>query len=331
MPAKIHRDQDADLSLLADKTVAVLGYGSQGAAQAQNLRDSGCRVIVTQRPGSPNYQRAIADGFLPVSLGEAVAQAGVIAILLPDEAQPELFAKEIRPHLSPGKTLVFAHGFGVRFGLLDVPEGVAVYLVSPFGPGSLVRAAFLRGEGVPCLVARRDAGDLALALAYAKAIGATRAGAIESTFAEETETDLFAEQAVLCGGMGALMRTAFDTLVAAGYQPEVAYFTCIHEVKQIVDLVYRGGLAFMRRSISNTAEYGDYTRGPRIVGESSQSEMARILEEIRDGRFAREWLDESRQGAPRLDALRRDAEAHASEDVGRRLRALMPWLDAAGD
>ncbi len=327
MAAKIYSDKDADLSLLISKTIAVLGYGSQGRAQAQNLRDSGCRVIVAEPPETANYQQAIKDGFQPLSAAEAVRRADVVAMLLPDELQPEIFRHEIRDNLSPGKVLVFAHGFSVRFGQLDVPQGVSTVLVSPMGPGSLVRAAYVRGEGVPCLIALgKGAGPdaLQLALAYAKAIGGTRAGAIETTFVEETETDLFAEQAVLCGGLSALVKAGFETLVEAGYQPEIAYFACVQEVKQIVDLIYLGGLDYMRHAISNTAEYGDRTRGPRIITEETKAEMKRILEEIRDGRFAREWLDESRSGAATLEALRRQERDHAVEAVGRQVRKLLP-------
>ena len=360
MAVKIYSDKDADLALLAGKTIAVLGYGSQGHAQAQNLRDSGCKVIVAEPAGTANHRQAIEDGFQPISAGEAVGQADVIAVLLPDQLQAEIFRNEIRDHLSPGKALVFAHGFSVRFGQLDVPQGVSTVLVSPMGPGTLVRAAYVRGEGVPCLIAladtshnsvpllgasravnrsaephcfceavahRPDADALGLALAYAKAIGGTRAGAIETTFAEETETDLFAEQAVLCGGVSALVKAGFETLVEAGYQPEIAYFACVQEVKQLVDLIYQGGLDYMRRSISNTAEYGDRTRGPRIINERTKAEMERILAEIRDGRFAREWLEESRSGAATLEALRRQAEDHPIEQVGRQMRKLMPWID----
>ena len=345
---KVYSDKDADLSLLAGKTIAVLGYGLQGHAQAQNLRDSGCKVIVAEPAGTANHRLAVEDGFRPVSVAEATRQADIVAMLLPDELQPDVFRNEIRDQLSPGKVLVFAHGFSVRFGQLDVPRAVSVVLVSPMGPGNLVRAAYVRGEGVPCLIAvgekctlrtphapREETSVtrsvtstmLAVALAYAKAIGGTRAGAIETTFAEETETDLFAEQAVLCGGLSALVKAGFETLVEAGYQPEIAYFACVQEVKQIVDLIYQGGLDHMRRSISNTAEYGDRTRGPRIITEETKAEMERILEEIQDGRFAREWLQESGSGAAALEALRRREQAHPIETVGRQVRKLLPWID----
>ncbi len=340
MPAKIHYDQDADLALLAGKTIAVLGYGSQGQAQAQNLRDSGCNVIVAQLPGTANHRQAIEDGFQPLSAAEATKQADLIAILLPDELQAEVFRSEIRPNLSPGDVLICAHGFNVRFGQFDVPQGVSTALVAPLGPGSLVRAEFVRGSGVPCLIAlaAHAAPDaLGIALAYAKAIGGTRLGAIETTFAEETETDLFAEQAITCGGLSALIKAAFETLVEAGYQPEIAYFVCVHEVRQIVELICRGGLSHMRECISNTAEYGDYTRGPRIVTAETKAEMKRILAEIQDGRFARQWLveaascrfpvDQKRQDAastaPSFQAMRRQQQADPMEDVGRRVRELL--------
>ena len=326
---KIYTDNDADLSLLAGKTIAVVGYGSQGHAQAQNLRDSGCKVIVAEPAGTANHQQALKDGFRPTSAAEAARQADVVAMLLPDQLQPEIFGDEIRDRLSPGKVLVFAHGFSMCFGQLDMPQGVSAVLVAPMGPGKLVRAAYVRGEGVPCLIALGDGASpdaLPIALAYAKGIGATRAGAIESTFAEETETDLFAEQAVLCGGLSALVKAGFETLVEAGYQPEIAYFACVHEVKQIVDLVYQGGLDEMRRSISNTAEYGDRTRGPRIITHQTKAEMKRILEEIRDGRFAHEWMCESRSGAAALEALRRLDQGDPIEVVGRKMRRLMPWI-----
>jgi ketol-acid reductoisomerase len=345
MPAKIYRDQDADLGLLSGKTIGVLGYGSQGHAQAQNLRQSGCRVVVAELPGTANYRRAVEDGFQPVSTAEATRQADLIAILLPDELQAEVFRNDIRPNLSPGDVLVCAHGFNVRFGQFDVPEGVSTALVAPLGPGSLVRAEYLRGSGVPCLVAVADGAGpdtLNVALAYAKAIGATRVGAVETTFAEETETDLFAEQAITCGGLSALVKAGFETLVEAGYQPEIAYFVCVHEVRQIVDLVCRGGLSHMRQCISNTAEYGDYTRGPRIVTAETKAEMKRILAEIRDGRFADEWLKEAAScRSPAVEkrhdaastkasfqAMRQAQQADPMEETGRRVREL---IGGAGD
>ena len=336
MPATIHYDNDADLALLKDKTIAVLGYGSQGHAQAQNLRDSGCNVVVAELPDVPNYRRAVEDGFSPVSAAEATAAGDLIAILLPDELQADVFRREIREHLAPGDVLVCAHGFNIHFQQLDVPERVATVLVAPKGPGSLVRSAFVAGGGVPCLLATGsgNTGDGAteetkkLGLAYAKGIGGTRAGVIETTFAEETETDLFGEQVVLCGGLTALIRAGYDTLVEAGYQPETAYFECLHEVKQIIDLLYEGGPSYMRSVISNTAEYGDYTRGPRIIDEHVRAEMRRILEEIQSGQFAEEWIREHKAGAPAFQAMRRREREHPVEQVGRRLRRMMPWIDA---
>ncbi len=331
MPAKIYYDKDADLSLLKDKTIAILGYGSQGHGHAQNLRDSGCKVIVAELPGTRNYALAVEHGFQPLSTAEAVARADIVTILLPDELQAEVFRNEIRPNLKPGNIVVCAHGFNVHFGQFEVPQGVAVILVAPKGPGHLLRSEFVRGGGVPCLIALGDgAGKEAfeIGLAYAKGIGGTRAGVIETTFAEETETDLFGEQVVLCGGVSALVKAAYETLVEAGYQPEMAYFECLHELKLIVDLIYQGGLNYMRYSISNTAEYGDYTRGPRIITEQTKAEMRRILQEIRSGQFAREWILENKANAPVFKALRRQERAHPVEEVGRRLRRLMAWIDA---
>lgn len=331
MPAKIYYDKDADLSLLKDKTIAILGYGSQGHAHAQNLRDSGCNVIVAELPGTRNYELAVQHGFQPLATGEAVARADIVTILLPDELQADVFRSDIRPNLKPGNIVVCSHGFNVHFGQFEVPQGVAVILVAPKGPGHLLRSEFVRGGGVPCLIALGEgAGKEAMdiGLAYAKAIGGTRAGVIETTFAEETETDLFGEQVVLCGGVSALVKAAYETLVEAGYQPEMAYFECVHELKLIVDLIYQGGLNYMRYSISNTAEYGDYTRGPRIINDQTKAEMKRILEEIRSGQFAREWILENKANAPVFKALRRRERAHPVEEVGRRLRRLMTWIEA---
>jgi ketol-acid reductoisomerase len=331
MPAKIYYDQDAEISLLKDKTIAILGYGSQGHAHAQNLRDSGCKVLVAELPGTANYQQAVKDGFQPLSATEAVKQADIITILLPDELQADVFRTQIREHLRPGNVLVCSHGFNVHFGQFDIPQGVSTILVAPKGPGHLLRSEFVRGAGVPCLIGLHEgaaAEALKIGLAYAKGIGGTRAGVIETTFAEETETDLFGEQVVLCGGLSALIKAGYETLVAAGYQPEMAYFECVHEVKLIVDLIYQGGLNYMRYSISNTAEYGDYTRGPRIVTEETKTEMKRILAEIQDGRFAREWILENKANAPAFKALRRRERAHEVEQVGRQLRRLMSWINA---
>ncbi|MBA2848900.1 ketol-acid reductoisomerase [Thermosulfuriphilus ammonigenes] len=326
---KIYYEQDADLSLLEGKKIAVLGFGSQGHAHAQNLRDSGLEVIVGQRPGSKNYERAVAAGFKPVSAAEACAAADVIVVLVPDQVQPILYEEAIRPNLKPGKMLMFAHGFNIHFGQIVPPEDIDVTMVAPKGPGHLVRREYERGAGVPALVAvYQDATGKALdrALAYAKGIGAARAGVIETTFQEETETDLFGEQCVLCGGVSALIKAGFETLVEAGYQPEIAYFECCHELKLIVDLIYEGGLAFMRYSISDTAEYGDLTRGPRVIGPAVKEEMKRILEEIRSGQFAREWILENQAQRPVMKALRRREAEHQLEEVGAKLRAMMPWL-----
>jgi len=331
MPAKIYYDDDADLSLLKDKQIAILGYGSQGHAQAQNLRDSGCQVIIGQRPGSPNYDLAVSHGFAPVSITEAAQQGDLVNILLPDEVQGDIYREHIRPQLSEGNILMCSHGFNVHFGQVEAPPGVDSVLAAPKGPGHLVRSEYERGGGVPCLIALNEGASESsrqLALAYTKGIGGTRGGVIETTFEEETETDLFGEQVVLCGGVSELVKAAFETLVDAGYQPEMAYFECMHELKLIVDLFYQGGLNYMRYSVSNTAEYGDYTRGPRIINEQTREEMKKILHEIQTGQFARDWILENRAGAASFKSVRRRERAHPIEDVGRRLRGLMTWIDA---
>jgi ketol-acid reductoisomerase len=331
MPATIYYDQDADLALLEGKTLSILGYGSQGHAHAQNLRDSGLNVVVAELPGTPNYEQAVADGFQPVSTEEATDKGDLVTILIPDELQADVFRSQVRDHLSPGNVVVCSHGFNVHFGQFEVPEGVSTVLVAPKGPGHLLRAEFVRRAGVPCLIALGEgAGEETrkLGLAYAKGIGGTRAGVIETTFAEETETDLFGEQVVLCGGVSALVKAAFETLVEAGYQPEMAYFECMHELKLIVDLFYQGGLNYMRYSVSNTAEYGDYTRGPRIITEETKTEMRRILEEVRSGQFAKEWILENKANAPSFKSTRRREREHPIEEVGLRLRRLMSWIDA---
>ncbi len=331
MPAKTYYDKDADLSLLKDKTLAILGYGSQGHAHAQNLRDSGCNVIVAELPDTSNYELAVKDGFQPLSTAEAVRKADLITILLPDELQADVFRAEIRDNLKPGNAIICSHGFNVHFGQFQVPKGVSTILVAPKGPGHLLRAEYVRGAGVPCLIALGEGAApdaLQLGLAYAKGIGGTRAGVIETTFAEETETDLFGEQVVLCGGVSALVKAGYETLVEAGYQPEMAYFECVHELKLIVDLIYQGGLNYMRYSISNTAEYGDYTRGPRIVTDEIKAEMKRILTEIQTGQFAKEWILENKANAPAFKAMRRQERSHEVEEVGRRLRRMMSWINA---
>ena len=339
--AKIYYDADADLKVLEGKTVAIIGYGSQGHAHAQNLRDSGVNVVVGQRPGGANYELAKSHGFEPVSAAEAAKQGDVVNILLPDEVQSVVYANDIKPNLKPGAILMCSHGFNIHFGLIEPPQGVDLLLVAPKGPGHLVRSEYEAGGGVPCLIATRK-GDAKAAddemsdessdvfktgMAYAKGIGGTRGGVIRTTFAEETETDLFGEQAVLCGGLSELVKAGFETLVEAGYQPEMAYFECLHEVKLIVDLFYQGGLSYMRYSVSNTAEYGDYKSGPRIVTSETKAEMKRILEDIQSGRFARDWMLENKAGAPSFKATRRREKGHAIEQVGRELRKMMAWID----
>lgn len=329
--AKIYYDKDADIRLIKKKTVAILGYGSQGHAQAQNLRDSGVNVIVAQRKGSENYKKAVKDGFKPVSVSEACSQADVIHVLLPDEVQKPVYEKDILPHLTKGKALGFSHGFNIRFDLIKPPKDVDVFLIAPKAPGHLVRRTYADGQGVPCLVAiEQDAtkNALKLALSYAKAIGGSRAGVIKTTFAEETETDLFGEQVVLCGGLSALIQSSFNTLVDAGYQPEVAYFECCHEMKLIVDLINEGGLAMMRYSISDTAEYGDYTRGPRIVTDKSRNEMKKVLKEIQNGKFAKEWVKEALENNKKdFHKMRKKEAASKLEKVGQKLRKMMSWLN----
>ncbi|MDR1923334.1 MAG: ketol-acid reductoisomerase [Planctomycetaceae bacterium] len=331
MSATIYYEKDADISLLKGKTIAVLGYGSQGHAHAQNLRDSGLTVVVGQRAGSANYDLAVKDGFKPLSVEDAVKQGDLIVLTLPDELQADIFANQIRPHLSAGNIIVTTHGFNVHFGQFNMPTGVTAILVAPKGPGHLVRSVYVEGGGVPCLIALGEgAGDKErkTGLAYAKGIGGTRAGVIETTFAEETETDLFGEQVVLCGGVSALVQNAFEVLVEAGYQPEMAYFECMHELKLIVDLLHQGGMNYMRYSISNTAEFGDYTRGKRIITPETKNEMKKILNEIQTGEFAREWLSENKVNAPRFKRIRAIQRKHQIEEVGRQLRKLMTWIDA---
>ena len=331
MAAKIFYEKDADLSQLKGKTIAILGYGSQGHAHAQNLRDSGCDVIVAELPGTANYEAAVKDGFQPLSTEEAVKKGDLIVFTLPDELQGKIFRHQVKDNLKKGSIIVCTHGFNIHYGQFDLPQGVCAILIAPKGPGHLVRSEFVKGGGVPCLIALGEgAGDKerAVGLAYAKGIGGTRGGVIETTFAEETETDLFGEQVVLCGGVSALVQKAFEVLVEAGYQPEMAYFECMHELKLIVDLFYQGGMNYMRYSVSNTAEYGDYTRGPRIITDETKKEMKKILGEIQSGEFAREWLLENKVNAPKFKRTRAMHRNHEIEEVGKRLRKLMAWIDA---
>jgi ketol-acid reductoisomerase len=329
--ANIYYSADADPALIRGKTVAIIGYGSQGHGHALNLKDSGVKVLIGLRDGSPSRDKAEAQGLEVVSIPEACERADVVMILAPDTEQKAIYDEYVAPHMSPGNALAFAHGFNVRFGRITPPEGVDVIMIAPKGPGHLVRRTYTEGGGVPALIAvEQDATGQAkaLALSYADAIGATLAGVIETTFTEETETDLFGEQVVLCGGLTALVQAGFDTLVEAGYAPEMAYFECLHEVKLIVDLMYEEGIAGMRYSISTTAEYGDLTRGPRIVTEETKTEMRRILDEIRSGQFAAEWIAESEAGGSNFERLREVGKSHPIEDVGARLRAMMPWISA---
>lgn len=325
----MYYDKDADLGILKDKTIAVIGYGSQGHAQSQNLKDSGLKVIVSDLPGSGNWQQAEKDTMAIMQTPEACKKADIIQILVPDQFQPQVYETQIKEHLKPGNALVFSHGFNIHFSQIIPPAEVDVYMVAPKGPGHLVRRVYQQGQGVPSLIAvHQDYSGKAkdMALAHAKGIGATRAGVLETTFAEETETDLFGEQVVLCGGLTELIRAGFETLVEAGYQPEIAYFECLHEVKLIVDLIYEHGITGMRYSISDTAEYGDLTRGKRIISEETREEMHYILQEIQSGEFAREWILENKAGRPVFNALRKKESEHIIEQVGRKLRGMMSWL-----
>ena len=330
MGARMYYDTDADPGALAGQTVAVLGYGSQGHAHAQNLRDSGVDVVVGLPEGSKSRSLATEAGFEVLAPADAVRAADVVMVAVPDTSQRALYETDIRPHLRPGQLLMFAHGFNIRFGLIDPPADVDVGMVAPKGPGHLLRSVYVAGGGVPALFAvERDPSGTARArvLAYARGLGSTRAGALETTFAEETETDLFGEQAVLCGGVSSLVKAGFETLVAAGYQPELAYFETTHELKLIVDLIYRGGLDFMRFSVSDTAEFGDYVSGPRIVDEGVRATMRQVLAEIQDGSFARRWVAENEAGRPEFLRLRAQDHESQLEQVGRTLRAQMPFLD----
>lgn len=326
---KIYYDKDADLKDLKGKKIAIIGYGSQGHAQAQNLRESGLDVIVSQRKGSENYDLAVRHGFKPVPAGEAAGQAELIQILTQDHIQAKLYEEDVKPRLRKGKTLLFSHGFNIHYGQIVPPKEIDVVMIAPKGPGHLVRREYEKGAGVPSLLAiHQDFTKKAkkTALAYAKGLGATRAGVIETTFKEETETDLFGEQSVLCGGVSELIKAGFDTLVEAGYQPEIAYFECLHELKLIVDLMYEGGLSYMRYSVSDTAEYGDLTRGKRIITQETRREMKRILDEVQNGNFAREWILENQVGRPVFTALRKKEAEHPIESVGKKLRSMMGWL-----
>jgi len=326
---KIFYDKDADLKILKRKKVAIIGFGSQGHAQALNLRDSGIKVVVAEMKGVPNYKLAIKYGFKPVSAREASAQADVVQVLAQDDVQARLYKDELERNLTAGKTLVFSHGFNIHYGQIVPLKDVDVIMIAPKGPGHLVREEYEKGAGVPALVAiHQNATGRAMetALAYAKGIGATRAGVIETTFKEETETDLFGEQTVLCGGVSALVKAGFETLVEAGYQPEIAYFECLHELKLIVDLFYQGGISYMRYSVSDTAEYGDYTRGKRIITEETKRVMKEILSEVQSGQFAREWILENQAHRPAFNIMRKREVEHPIEEVGKRLRSMMAWL-----
>ncbi|MGI5892175.1 MAG: ketol-acid reductoisomerase [Bacillota bacterium] len=326
---KIYYDNDADLSLLQGKKIAIIGYGSQGHAQAQNLRDSGLEVIVGQRKGGASYERAIADGMTVMTAVEAAAAADYIQILLPDEVQAKIYATDILPNLKPGKVLGFSHGFNIHFNQITPPTDIDVVMIAPKSPGHLVRRTYTEGAGTPALIAiYQDASGQAhdLAMAYAKGIGTTRAGVIETTFKEETETDLFGEQVVLCGGLSHLITAGFETLVEAGYQPEIAYFECLHETKLIVDLMYEAGISMMRYSVSDTAEWGDLATGPRIINDATKTEMKQVLKEIQDGVFAKNWILENQAGRPVFKALAKKGQEHQIETVGKQLRSMMTWL-----
>jgi ketol-acid reductoisomerase len=331
MAVKMYYEQDANLDALKGKKVGVLGYGSQGHAHAQNLRDSGVEVIVAELPGTPNYNLACEHNFKPVTVAEAAKKCDLLIMTLPDEVQAKVYHAEIQDNLAPGKTLGFTHGFNIHFSQIVPPDGVDVVMIAPKGPGHLLRSEFEKGGGVPCLVAveKNPSGKaLETALAWGAGIGGARAGILETSFAHETETDLFGEQVVLCGGVTELVKAGFETLVAAGYPPEICFFECMHELKLIVDLFYQGGISYMRYSVSNTAEYGDLTRGPRVVNEQTREEMKKILHEIQSGQFAREWILENTAGRPMFNALHKKDYDHQLEQVGRKLRRMMKWIDS---
>ncbi|MCD4780594.1 MAG: ketol-acid reductoisomerase [Candidatus Omnitrophica bacterium] len=327
--AKIYYEKDADLNMLKDKTIAIIGYGIQGRGQALNLRDSGLNVIVSELASTPNFETARQDGFEPVDAKVAAQKADIIQILTQDHVQADLYSNCIEEYMQTGKSLVFSHGFNIHFKQIVPPAEVDVWMIAPKGPGALVRSQYEEGKGVPCLVAiYQDASGNALkdALAYAKGIGGARAGVIETTFKEETETDLFGEQVVLCGGVSELVKKGFETLVEAGYQPEIAYFECLHELKLITDLIYTDGIVGMRKRVSDTAEYGDYSRGPRVIDARIHEEMKKILAEVQSGEFAREWMAENKNNRPNFTKYREDAEKHPIEAVGKQLREMMPWM-----
>ena len=327
--AKIYRDKDAKLELLKGKTIGIIGYGSQGNAHANNLKNSGCKVMVAEAPNSPAWKAAVKAGFDVATADKVSKAADIIVMLVPDNLQPKVYRESIEKNLTKGKMLMFAHGFNIHFSQIVPPADVDVTMIAPKSPGRMVRQLYTEGKGTPAIVAvQQDATGKAknIALAYGKGIGVSRAGIIETTFAEETETDLFGEQVILCGGVSALIKTAFETLVEAGYQPEIAYFEVCHELKLITDMIYQGGLAFMRNSVSDTAEYGDYTRGPRVINEDTREEMEYILEEIQDGSFAKEWILENQAGRPTFNAMKKRDANHPIEVVGKELRAMMPWL-----
>jgi ketol-acid reductoisomerase len=327
--AKIYYDSDADLTLLKGKVAGIIGYGSQGHAHAQNLRDSGCQVIVAEAEGTPGWKNAKDAGFKVLEAGEVAKEADIIVMLLPDNLHRDVYYGSIEKGLAPGKMLMFAHGFNIHYGQIVPPKDIDVAMIAPKCPGHMLRQTYTEGAGPPAVMAiHQDSSGKArnIALAYAKGIGCSRAGVIETTFAEETETDLFGEQTVLCGGVTSLIKAGFETLVEAGYQPEIAYFEILHELKLIVDLIYQGGLNYMRYSVSDTAEYGDYTRGPRVIDDMVKDEMVQILAEIQDGSFAKEWILENQAGRPVYNALKRLDEEHLIELVGKELRQMMPWL-----
>ena len=328
--ARVYHDKDADIDSIKNKKIAIIGYGIQGRGQALNLRDSGLNIIVSELEGTENYKTAIKDNFKPVPAAEAAKDADIIQILTQDHVQAKVYKKAIEPNLKPGKSLVFSHGFNIHFKQIVPPKDIDVFMVAPKGPGALVREQYREGKGVPCLVAifQDSSGNtMKVALAYAKGIGGTRAGVIETTFKEETETDLFGEQTVLCGGVSELIKAGFDTLVKAGYQPEIAYFECLHELKLITDLIYKSGIQGMRKRVSDTAEYGDLTRGKKVINENTRKIMKGILEDIQSGKFAKEWIKENEKGRPLFSKMRQREDKHPIEEIGRKLRRMMPWME----